>query len=107
MSEKVKIVTHSSSLVAKRWQQRSQQHTFAHIKFWQEQQVFLWCTNIPQDPDGILSYVQSVEFSGIRWSKPTLFGRALKCFSKLELLEMINTPLPELEELEGPVPFGC
>jgi len=62
--------------------------------------------NIPQDPDGIPPYVQNVEFLRINWSNPILFGRALTCFSKLKSLEMVDTTLPEPEELDSSVPFG-
>jgi len=42
----------------------------------------------------------------IRWSKPILFGRVLKCFSKLKSLAMLGTTIPEPEELDGSIPFG-
>jgi len=52
--------------------------------FTREIDVVRWHTNIPQDPDGIPSYAQDVEFQGIRyWCDPTALGRVLKCFSRV------------------------
>ena len=96
----------SCSLVAKRWRRTSQQCTFAHVMFRSERRVVLWYTNIPQDPDGIPSYVQTSSFFGIEWQDPTLFGRVVKCFSNLKSLSFIDGPIPEPGVLDGSVPFG-
>ena len=51
--------------------------------------------SIPQDPDGIPSYVHRVEFQYIwRWCDPTLLGRVLKCSSCLKILTIGETEIP-------------
>ena len=99
----------SCSLVAKRWQKRSQQHHFSHLTFARECEVVSWYTNIPQDPDGIPSYVQDVEFQTIRlWRDPTLFSRVLKCFSRVRFLTIFETGVTydELYDVVSSGEFG-
>jgi len=98
--------TRSHSLVAKRWRRRCQQRMFASVAFRRERDVVLWCTNIPQDPAGIPSYVQHIEFIAIGRLKSVLFGHVLKCFSKLKSLGMFETTIIDPEELDSPTPFG-
>jgi len=98
---------HSCSLVAKRWRRRCQQHTFAHVVICRERHVELWHTNILQDPNGIPSYVQHVEFLRIGWRKLALLSLMLKCFCKLKSLTMVDTVIPlEPEGLDGSAQFG-
>ena len=83
------------SLVARRWRRRSQQRYFSEIMFTHEPEVVRWCTNIPQDPDGIPSYVRDVEFQCIRcWRDPTLLSRVLKGFSRVKILTVWETGIP-------------
>jgi len=66
--------------------------------------VVRWHANIPQDPDGLPSYVEDVNFDGIpSWSDPTLFGRVLKCFSRMKTLSMYQTNIPSPEDLRDVV----
>ncbi|KAF9777750.1 hypothetical protein BJ322DRAFT_1095577 [Thelephora terrestris] len=51
----------SSSLVARRWRRKSQQRNFELVLFMFEN-LNLWEYNIPQDLDGIPSYVRHVRF---------------------------------------------
>jgi len=86
----------SSSLVAKQWQRRSQQRALKKIRFPSEAQVDRWCTDFPQDPEGIVSYVHVAEFAGIdSWYDSTIFGRALKGLSSLTELRVSVTGIPD------------
>jgi len=55
----------SCSLVAKRWQQKSQRRLLGTIAFLSEGEVKRWCTDNPQDSDGISSYVRHVKIEDI------------------------------------------
>jgi len=95
----------SSSLVAKQWRRRSQQRALERIKFRSEAQVSRWCTDFPQDPEGIVSYVHVAEFAGIgSWYDPTIFGRALKSLGSLTELWVSKTGIPD--ELPGQITRG-
>jgi len=95
----------SSSLVAKRWRRRSQQRALERIKFLSEAQVNRWCTDFPQDPEGIISYVQVARFEGIFfWSDPATFCRALKSLGSLTELWVSRTEIPD--ELPGQISRG-
>lgn len=101
--------TRSCSLVARGWRQRSQQHYFSNLRFAREQDVVLWYTNIPQDPDGIPSYAHNVEFQGIRsWCDPTVFSRVLKCFRCVKTLTICQTwvPADEIRNIVSTGEFG-
>ena len=88
----------SCSLVARRWRKRSQQLHFGSVVFTGEREVGRWFRNIIQDPDGILSYVQEVEFRCIlHWLDATLLGRTLKCFRHARTLKFYETGLPPSE----------
>ena len=85
----------SCSLVGRRWRKRSQQLHFGSVVFTGEREVVRWFRNIPQDPDGILSYVQEVEFRCIlHWLDATLLGRTLECFRHARTLKFYETGLP-------------
>jgi len=95
----------SCSLVAKKWRRRSQQRAFDIISFSSEGEVNRWCTDIPQDPDGISSYVRFASFYNIHsWDEPALFGRVLKNLTLLEVLWVFETRVPD--ELQGPISRG-
>jgi hypothetical protein len=80
------------SLVATHWRKRSQQHYLSRITFSGEEEVVRWCANIPQDPAGIPSYVQGVEFRRFRrWLEPTVIGRALKNLRHVRTLTIKET----------------
>jgi hypothetical protein len=69
-----------------------QQCYFRELVFTREREVFLWYTNIPQDPNAIPSYAEDVEFQTIHfWRDPTLFSRVLKCFSHVKTLTIFET----------------
>jgi len=92
----------SSSLVAQQWRRRSQQRALERIKFLSEAQVGRWCTDFPQDPEGIVSYVHVAGFAGIySWYDPTIFGRALKNLGSLTELWLSQTKIPD--ELPGQI----
>ena len=100
---------HHCSLVARRWQKRGQQRYFSQLVFSRELEVVRWYTNIPQDPDGIPSYARDVEFQSIRyWRDPTVFGRVLKCFSRVKTLTIAETRVPssEVENIVSSGEFG-
>lgn len=89
---------HHCSLVARRWRRRGQQRYFSHLVFAREIDVVRWYTNIPQDPDGIPSYAQDIEFQSIRyWRDPTALSRVLKCFSRVKALTISETRIPSSE----------
>jgi hypothetical protein len=97
----------SCSLVGRRWQRRSQGRVFASVIFSSERDLTLWCVNIPQDPNGIPSYVRSVRFDCIySWCDPTLFGRVLKTFTSMTGLLMLNTAIPRPRDAPNSVSFG-
>ena len=99
----------SCSLVARRWRRRSQQRHFSHLRFFREEEVVRWCENIPQDPNGIPSYADDVEFQTIdRWCDPTLLTRALKCFSRVKTLRICGTVVPsgEVHDIVSSGAFG-
>jgi len=77
--------------------------------FTREPEVVRWYTTVPQDPDGIPSYVHDVEFQSIRcWRDPTLLGRVLKCFSRLKILTISETGIPpdEVRKVVSSGEFG-
>lgn len=85
----------SCSLLATRWRKRCQQRYFLQITFSDEGEVVRWCADVPQDPDGIPSYVQDVEFRTIyRWLDPTVLGRALECLHRVRTLAIKGTAEP-------------
>ena len=96
------------SLVSRCWRHRSQQRHFETIYVSSARQVVLWETKIPQDPDGIVSYVRHVRFDCARRTslEPTTFGRLLKSFKSMVSLTMQNTEIPLPEELRGPISLG-
>ena len=86
----------SCSLVAKRWQRKSQQLAFDTIVFSSEYIVNRWCKNIPQGSDGILSYVRHARFERIHsWNEPALFSRILGNLSSLTALSVCRTKIPD------------
>ena len=85
----------SSSLVAKRWRRRSQQHVLFSVMFFSESDVNSWEIDTQEDPGRIPSYVQAAKFNRIiRWNDPPLFGRVLQNFSSLKTLWTYETELP-------------
>lgn len=97
----------SSSLVARRWRYRSHRRLFSSVEFSSERDLVLWCTNIPQDPDGIPSYVRFARFQEIRsWHEPALFGRVLKNFTRMTMLWINKARIPPPDELPAIVSFG-
>jgi len=97
----------SFSLVARRWQRRSQRRIFTFVPFSSERDLALWSTRIPQDPGGIPSYVCSTEFMRIHsWREPALFGRVLKNLTSLTVLWISDTMIPQPDQLPSSVTFG-
>ena len=78
-----------SSLVAKRWQKRSQQGAFQSIWFLSESRVKRWHMNTCEDPDRIPPYVQFASFYGFeQWSDTALFNNVLENFNSLNELRI-------------------
>ena len=95
----------TSSLIAMRWTRRSQQRNFESVEFMFDN-LTLWEINIPQDLDGIPSYVHNVQFQSIfRNLERGIFRRILKTFRSMISLEMVNTDLPP-DDLTVPVSLG-
>lgn len=97
------------SLVARRWRKRSQQRHLRVLVFSCENDLARWCRNIPQDPDGIPSYVQDVLFRRIgRWSDPAILVRVLKCLSRVKILKFFETLVPcgEVQAIASSGAFG-
>ena len=85
----------SCSLVARRWRKRSPQRHLRAVVFSVESDLARWCRNIPQDPDGIPSYVEDVLFHRIcRWSDPAILVRVLKRLSRVKILRFFGTSVP-------------
>ena len=90
----------SCSLVAKRWRRKSQKRILSTISFLSEGEVKRWCTDIPQDLDGISSYVHYVKIREIcSWTEPALLSCLLGSLSSLTTLLMCATKIPD--ELPG------
>ena len=86
----------SCSLVAKRWQRKSQRRALRTISFSSEGRVKRWCTDIPQDSDGISSYVRHVIFEEIySWTEPALPSSLLRSLSSLTTLSINGTEIPD------------
>ena len=84
----------SSSLVAKRWQKRSQRRGFHKVWFRSESTMNRWHEQTQGEPSGIRSYVQRARFSDImEWENPALFGCVLGNFSSLRSLRIYNTEI--------------
>ena len=95
----------SCSLVAKRWRRKSQQRALDNISFLSEGEVNRWCTYIPQDSDGISSYVCHVRIEAISsWAEPALLSRMLGSLSSLTTLSLYATEIPD--ELPGRISRG-
>jgi len=95
----------SCSLVAKRWRRRSQQRFFEGISPSSEDDLNVWWSIIPQDPDGIPSYVLLLKIEGVvTWDDPLLLGRVLKNLTSLQQLLIFETRIPD--ELQDPVLRG-
>ena len=95
----------SCSLVAKRWQRKSQKRVLGTIAFSSEHEVKRWCTDIPQDSDGISSYVRHVTIKRIHsWTEPGLFSRLLRSLSSLKALSMYRIEFPD--EFPGHISRG-
>ena len=97
----------ASSLVARRWRCRSQQRMFEFVLF-MFQELDLWEFNIPQDSDGIPSYVRHVRFKYTYFSafEPGTLARVLKTFTSMISLEIDDTSLPPPDELAVPASLG-
>ena len=66
--------------------------------FLRERDIVRWYTIIPQDPGGIPSCAQGVDFRSIhRWRDPTVLGRVLKCFSRVKTLTVSLSRVPSDE----------
>jgi len=95
----------SCSLVARRWRQKSQQRLLDTLYFPSEDAMNRWCTDIPQDSDGISSYVRHVKIQDIVcWDEPTLFSRMLGNLSSLTGLSLYQTEIPD--EFPGHISRG-
>ena len=98
----------TSSLVSKRWRRKSQQIYFESVRFFSPQWAAAWEANVPQDPDGIPSYVRHVEFHSVTKPsfEPAIFGRILKSFESMVTLTVDGAEIPLAKELTGPVSLG-
>ena len=86
----------SSSLVATRWRNRSQQHAFSSILLSSEPRANSWLIDSQSDQGGISSYVKFVKLSRIlEWSDPRLFSRVLENFTSLTALQMDQVDIPD------------
>ena len=86
----------STSLVAKMWQERSQQRAFKDVWFRSESMVNAWLTNIQSGRSEISSYVRFVGFSNIiNWRDPALFGRVLNNLNSLTELAIFDMEISE------------
>src|ERR1700753_1578199 len=109
IDEIIDILPHSSlrssSLVARRWRQQSQQRLFATVWFHSECKVKRWYIGTKTDQGGISSYVRYADFHDIdSWNDPTLFVRLLEGFSSLRTLWVYKTEIPS--ELLGHILRG-
>ena len=86
----------SSSLVARRWRKRSQQHALSTILFRTQSAAKSWYACTQNDPGGISSYVQLAKFVHIdRWTDLALFGRILGNSNSLTTLWIVGMGVPD------------
>jgi hypothetical protein len=98
--------TCASSLVGRRWRHRSQQRYFESVCFLGEN-LILWEKKIPQDPDGIPSYVHHVRFQAVPFHfQPAIVSRVLKTFRSTISLALAHTDFPRPDELAALVSLG-
>ena len=98
--------TPATSLVARRWRRPSQQRHFEFVLF-KSDYVTRWEANVPQDPDGIPSYVRHVRFKHFPLRlEPGILSRVLKVFTSMISLDIDGGRLPPPEELTVPVSLG-
>ena len=91
-----RFIFHSSSLVAKRWQTRSQRRAFHRVFFRSESAVNKWHLHTRNDPGRIPSYVKSAGFQSIaKWMDPPLFRCVLENFSSLRTLQIFTMEIPD------------
>ena len=96
---------HSSSLVARRWRTRSQQHIFDSIAFSSQGKVDRWYSDVQRGGNRVVSYVRSAKFRGIvSWNEPALFGLVLKGLCSLETLHVHGCAIPD--KLPGQILCG-
>lgn len=96
----------ASSLVARRWRRRSQQRYFEFVEFSYSEELALWETNIPQDPDGIPSYVHHVRFRNTPLLVSMVLGRLLGTFRSIVSLAVVATSLLRPGSSTSLVSFG-
>ena len=96
----------ATSLIARRWRRPSQQRTFEFVLF-ESHDITRWEANIPQDLDGIPSYVRHVRFKYLprRLLSGTL-SRLLGTFKLMTSLDIESSRLPLPDELAVPVSLG-
>ena len=81
-----------TSLVAKRWRERSQRRALRGIWFHSESKVNRWHTGIQSNPGGVSSYIQFAGFRSItEWKDPAHFGRVLGNPNSLTTLAISDT----------------
>ena len=86
----------ASSLVARRWRRPSQQRNFEFVLFLSDDVIF-WEANIPQNPNGIPSYVRHVRFKHFPPRlEPGILSLVLKTFTLMASLDIDNTHLHHL-----------
>jgi len=74
----------------------TKERAFQEIKLSSEHKVNCWCIDIPQDMDGIASYVHAVKFKGIgSWYNPATLGLTLKGLGSLTKLWVFGTVIPD------------
>ena len=95
------------SLVARRWLRRSQQGLFERVAYKSEDLAYRWHTRIPQDPEGIPSYVRSVQVQDLTHCRePGMLHSILRCFANLTSLDLGRIDLSLLSEPGNPTLFG-
>ena len=107
------IITHvprkgmgATSLVVRRWRHPSQRRNFEFVLF-RSDSVARWEIDIPQDPDGIPSYLRHVRFEHFpRRFEPGMLGRVLKIFTSMISMDIHGGRLPPPDGLTVPVSLG-
>ena len=94
-----------TSLVAKRWRERSLRRFFCRIWFHSESKVNRWHTDIQSNPGGVSSYIRFAGFRSItEWKDPALFGRVLGNPDSLTTLAISDTVISD--EMLGYISHG-
>jgi hypothetical protein len=96
------------SLICRSWRVRSQLILFKHVSLWNESRLQSWCATIPPSPNGISSFVRTLEVGG-RWIRPRVLEHHIIHFTSLRRVRTLavhDVDLKQFNEITFPRYFG-